>query len=252
VTFKPPFRIALRIALPVALSVLLLVAGAPAASAGKPSSCTPSTPGFWIDNTFGWGMYGSWGMPGQQLKYALHLMNYDSRCGSSTFTVSLASPAGFSVSPQTTSISLRSATDAYIYVYVTSPSAIADGPYALTATAERTTGPSASATTYYKVYSADTTAPTLYYLNPADGVTVSGNSYHAAATSSDDHEVKQIEFYVDGVYKGMSACDDITYECQLSYAWSLSGVAPGQHVATFKSYDWMGNVGTRSTTFTVG
>jgi Bacterial Ig domain len=179
-------------------------------------------------------------------------MNYDGRCGSSTFTISLTAPAGFSVSLLTTSVTLRSATDTYVYAKVTSPSAISDGAYALTATATRTDGPSGSASSYYDVYSSDSTAPTLYYLNPADGVTVSGNSYHAAATSSDDHAVKQIEFYLDGVYKGSTACDDISYECTLSYTWSLSGVSSGQHVATFKSYDWMGNVVTRTTTFTVG
>jgi hypothetical protein len=248
VTAKPPVRIALFVVL--AALVLAVVPGALAAPAGKPSSCTRNKPGFWIDNTFGWGMYGSWGMPGQQLTYAIHLMNYDGGCGSSTFTIGLSAPPGFSVSLPTTSVSLRSATETYIYATVTSPSGIADGAYPLTFTANRTSGPSASATSYYKVYSADSTAPTLYYLNPQDGVTLSGRSYHAAATSSDDHEVKQIEFYVDGVYKSTTACDDIAYECTLSS--TFSGLSSGQHVATFESYDWMGNVGTRSTTFTVG
>jgi hypothetical protein len=246
VTIKPPFRIALL----VCLASLVFGFAPVSAGAGKPASCTRNAPGFWIENTVGWGMYGSWGLPGQQLTYAIHIADYDGRCGSSTFTISMAAPSGFSVSTPTTTVSLRSGGEAYIYAHVTSPGALADGAYPLVATAGRADGPSASATSYYKVYSSDSAAPTLYYLNPQDGVTVSGNSYHAAATSSDDHAVKQIEFYVDGVYRSTALCDGIAYECQLSS--TFGGLSAGQHTATFKSYDWMGNVGTRSTAFTVG
>ena len=55
--------------------------------------------------------------------------------------------------------------------------------------------------------------------------------------------------YIDNAYVSTTACDDISSTCQLGYSWSPNGV--GQHTATFKSYDWLGNVGVLTTTFTV-
>jgi hypothetical protein len=51
---------------------------------------------------------------------------------------------------------------------------------------------------YYKVYSSDTVAPTLYWPNPWDGQTISGSSFNFTVSSNDDHAVKQIDLYVDG------------------------------------------------------
>ena len=216
---------------------------------GKPS-CTPQTPSVSIDNTWQWGQFGSYGMPGQTLKYALNVINYDSGCGSSTFTVSLTAPSGFSVSsPQT--ITLKSGSSSYVWLTVTSPGTAADGDYRLTASLQRSTGPSSAAasTSYYKVYSNDSTAPTVYWPNPADGTTLSGSSYQFIVSSSDDHAVRTIELYIDNVYKSTATCEDIAYECQLAYKTALG--ASGQHTATFKSYDWMGNLGVLNTVFFV-
>ena len=44
--------------------------------------------------------------------------------------------------------------------------------------------------------------------------------------------------------------DNITYECQLSYKWTIRRVR-GQHKATFRSTDWVGNVSSYTATFTV-
>jgi hypothetical protein len=97
-------------------------------------------------------------------------------------------------------------------------------------------------------------APTLYWPNPGDGATISlqkGQKYYNVVVSStDDHAVKKIELYLDSVYTSTTVCADISYSCQLAYQWSLSGVH-GQHTATFKSYDWLGNVGVLTVTFTV-
>jgi hypothetical protein len=101
----------------------------------------------------------------------------------------------------------------------------------------------------YKVYSSDTTAPTPYFPNPGDGTTISGGSYNVVVSSTDGRAVKQIELYLDGVYRSTTACDDVTYSCHLSYNSSLSG-ADGAHTATFKSYDWSGNVGVLTVAFT--
>jgi hypothetical protein len=249
----------LRIALITAISVLVL-ALVPVASAAPPGggghggggnkgSCTLRTPVVYVDNTFEWAKYGSWGTPGQTLKYAINVVNYDIGCGSSTFAVSVSAPSGFSVSIPTSSISLRSSSSGYTSANVTSPSVIANGDYPLTVRVQRTapSNSTASATTYYKVYSTDTFAPMLYWPNPADGTTVSGNSYQVIVSSSDDHAVSKIELYVDDVYKSTTLCEGITYECQLAYKLS---VGAGQHTATFKSYDWMGNVGVLTSNFT--
>jgi hypothetical protein len=121
-------------------------------------------------------------------------------------------------------------------------------PYPLTVTAQRSGSTSASTTTVYKVYSADTTTPTLFWASPGNGTTISGHSYNVTVSSSDDHAVEKIDLYIDGAYVSTQNCNDITYTCQLNYGWSPR---TGQHTATFKSYDWMGNVGTVTVSFTV-
>jgi hypothetical protein len=223
---------------------------------GKPGgggggSCTRAAPHASVDNSYAWGAKGSFGLPGQQLKYAINVFNHDVGCGSTTFVVSMSAPSGFSVSMQSSTITLNSASSGYLWATITSPSPVADGDYPLNVTVTRSgtsdaTGPFAS---LYKVYSSDSVAPRLYYPNPWDGATVSGGSYAFAVASTDDHAVKRIDLYVDNVYRSTSPCDNITYECQLYYVGSPGGA--GQHTATFKSYDWMGNVATLTTTFTV-
>ncbi len=106
----------------------------------------------------------------------------------------------------------------------------------------------ASTTSWYKVYSSDTVAPTLYWPSPRDGTTITGSSYNVAVSSNDDRAVKKIELYLDNAFVSTKACDDVSYTCQINYSWSTR---LGQHTATFKSYDWMGNVGVLTTTFTV-
>jgi hypothetical protein len=69
-------------------------------------------------------------------------------------------------------------------------------------------------------------------------------------SSSDDHAVKHVDLYIDNAYMSTTACDDISYTCRLRYKWALHGVH-GQHAITFKSYDWMGNVGVLTVTATI-
>jgi hypothetical protein len=68
-------------------------------------------------------------------------------------------------------------------------------------------------------------------------------------SSSDDHEVKTIDLYIDDVFKSETLCDDIAYTCQLSYSWATSR---RPHTAKFESTDWKGNVGVLTVSFTVG
>jgi hypothetical protein len=238
--------------------LIAALAIAPSALAGKgggskPSggSCVRKAPAVYIDNTYDWAAYGSWGLPGQKLTYSVHVVNYDAGCGTSSFSLSVSAPTGFTTSVPTTAISLKSGSDGYLSVYVTSPSSSADGDYPLTFSLQRTgtAGTAGSATSWFKVYSSDTTAPTLYWGTPGDGSTISGRSFNVGVEASDDHAVKSIEIYIDGVLKLNWACDDIAYGCDAIYAWSTRA---GSHTVTFIAHDWLGNASSLTNQFTVG
>jgi hypothetical protein len=234
-------------------TILATVATGAAVAGNSPSGCTSNAPRASIDNTWAWASPGSWGMPGQKLTYAIDVFNNDVGCGSSSFVVSVSASDGFSVSMPSSTITLSSASSGYVWAYVTSPAVAADGDYPLTASVQRagTSNPAASSgTSYYKVYSSDTVAPKLFWENPSDGGTLSGRTAYVGFASSDDHAVKKLDLYVDGVSVGSRLCDDISSDCRLSYKWSIRRVH-GQHTATFTSTDWMGNVATQTATFTV-
>jgi hypothetical protein len=111
----------------------------------------------------------------------------------------------------------------------------------------------ASSTTYYKLYASDSVAPTLYYVNPGNGQTLSGSSYNFAVWSNDDHAVKKIGLYIDNSPNPTTTttCLNISYNCELYYPMSLRSLGGGQHTATFRAYDWMDNPSELTTTFTV-
>jgi Bacterial Ig domain len=217
---------------------------------GGGGTCTRNAPGVTVENNWEWGATGSWGLPGQRLTYSVRVTNNDLGCSSSSFVLSLSAPNGFSVSVPTASINLASSSAGNLVAYVTSPTAIADGDYGLTASVQRSGASSsdASSTSYYKVYSSDTVAPTLFWMNPGEGTAITSRSYNVTVSSSDDHAPKSIDLYIDGAYVSTKACDNMTYICSLNYTWSTK---VGTHTATFKSHDWLGNVGVATVTFTV-
>jgi hypothetical protein len=232
-------------------TVLATFATGAAVAGNSPSGCTSNAPRASIDNTWAWASPGSWGMPGQTLTYAIDVFNTDVGCGSSSFVVDVSAPNGFSVSMPSSTITLSSASSAYVWAYVTSPAAAADGNYPLTASVQRAGAPATSSgTSYYKVYSSDTVAPMVYWTNPSDGGALSGRSAYVGFASSDDHAVKILDVSIDGVSVGSKLCDTVSYECRMSYKWSIRRVH-GQHTATYTSTDWMGNVTTQTATFTV-
>src|SRR5437879_1214692 len=113
--------------------LVLSLALAPAALAGKSgggsgghhggggTSCTQNAPTVAVQNNWQWGASGSWGLPGQQVAYMILLRNTDSGCGSSSFTLTVTAPSGFSVSVPKSTVSLGSGSYAYLWAYVTSP-----------------------------------------------------------------------------------------------------------------------------------
>jgi hypothetical protein len=230
----------------------VLNGGAPgnpeSALAGK-SGCTRNAPALAVDNNYGWGAWGSWGLAGQKIPYSIRITNQDSGCRASSFVVDLSGPDGFTVSLPTNTISLRAARQGYLWADVTSPASAADGDYQLTATARRVGGSDDAApfATLYRVYSADSEPPTLFWPNPGDGQTVSARSYAFVASSRDDHDVKTMDLSIDGTTTTTITCDNVDYTCTLSDQLS---VEPGQHTAKFRAHDWMGNVASLTVSFT--
>jgi hypothetical protein len=247
----------------VAAVIVLALALVPVALAGKPGggghtsggsggTCTHNAPGIAVQNNWTWGQTGSWGLPGQQLGFQVQVTNYDVGCSASSFDLAVSAPSGFSVSIPTTTINLNPSSSGYLWFYVVSPATVVGGDYPLTVTLERAGDPSpaASSVTYYKVYSSDTTAPTLFWSSPSNGAVLSGNSYTVSVSSSDDHAVKSLDLYIDGAHVSTTTCDEISYICDVSYKLSLSHMS-GAHTATFTAHDWMGNVASLTASFTV-
>ena len=86
-------------------------------------------------------------------------------------------------------------------------------------------------------------------MNPSDDGSVSGRTITWDLVI-DDHKVRQLRVFLDGALVASRTCDGITYDCQVSYKWSIRRVR-GQHMATFESTDGMGNVSSQTATFTV-
>jgi hypothetical protein len=237
----------------VSLIAILIVSPSIASARSSPASCVQSAPSAGIDNNWAWGLSGSWGMPGQQLRYAIDVANNDVGCGSTTFVVTLSAPTGFTVSMPTNTISLASASTGYLFAYVSSPASVADGDYPLTVSVGRdgTSAPVQSGRSTYKVYSSDAVAPTLYWMYPNDASAITGRSTYVSIAAQDDHAVKRVDLSIDGVAVATTGlCDNTSYECGLSYKWSIRRVH-GTHTSTFTATDWMGNVATQTATFTV-
>ena len=178
---------------------------------------------------------------------------------SSTMTSAAARRPSRSGSPRRTdspsrcrpsTITLNSASTGYVWAYVTSPTTAADGDYPLTVTVERAGSSSPAATSSYKVYSSDTVAPKLYWTNPSDGGALTGRTAYVGFASSDDHAVKQVDLYVDGVSEATNSAtaSRSSASCPTS---GRSAASTGQHTATYTSTDWMGNVASQTATFTV-
>jgi hypothetical protein len=70
--------------------------------------------------------------------------------------------------------------------------------------------PDSSLTSWFKVYSSDTAAPTLFWPAPGDGATITGRSYNVGIDANDDHSVKRLEVYIDNVLVMGKECSDVS------------------------------------------
>lgn len=248
-TYRTP-----RIALPVVSATVVLALVPVALAKGKPGggggggggSCTAGASTVSVDNNWSWSGNGTYGLPGQKLQYMIHITN--NGCSSATFTVGVSAPSGFTVSLPESSITLGAKTVGYLSAYVTSPAGAADGDYPIDVSMTSSGSTVFSFTSWYKVYSSDSAAPSLFWPAPGDGAVVSGRSYNVGIQATDDHSVKSVAVYIDGALKQTTACNDISYTCQSVYTWAPK---TGAHTATFTSTDWLGNVATETVSFTV-
>jgi len=104
-------------------------------------------------------------------------------------------------------------------------------------------GTSATVTVQVANGPADTTAPVVTSLNPADGATVSG-TVTLAASATDDVAVTSVGLYVDGKLI-CSAASSAT--C----SWNTKRATPGNHSVSATAKDAAGNAATRSASVTV-
>ena len=74
--------------------VVLAIGLTPAALAAKGGrgggTCTRNAPGVSIDNNYEWSQWGSWGKPGQELKYLIQVRNNDIDCSRASFELSMS------------------------------------------------------------------------------------------------------------------------------------------------------------------
>ena len=210
------------------LALALVPAGLAAkGGGGGGGNCTRNAPDVFIDNNSGWSPWGSWGMPGQQLKYGMLVTNRDVGCRASSFTISVAAPDGFSVSIPTTTISLRSSTTStYLWAHVTSPSAIARRR--LPAHSQRHPGEWLGRHVSHELLQG-----LLVRHDRAEAVLAEPDA------GTDDHRLlvqrrrlvrrrpcrPKIDFYMDGAYMSSTACDNLSYTC--SSATSCGWAPPG-------------------------
>lgn len=88
--------------------------------------------------------------------------------------------------------------------------------------------------------------PTVTITNPADGATVSG-IVTITADASDDHDVAQVEFFVDDVSVGI----DSTPSDGWSVDWDTTTVGDGAHSIAATATDGTGKTGSDSVSVTV-
>ena len=91
---------------------------------------------------------------------------------------------------------------------------------------------------------ADTAPPTVRFLQPTAGATVTG-SVIVKADAGDDTRVEKVDLWVDGVLRGT----DLT--APYSFTWNTSGQAAGAHALELRAYDIDGGRATKGITVTV-
>jgi hypothetical protein len=228
------------------------------------ATCIPDQPVARFQNTYKWASWGTNAKAGERVGYLASVTNFDQNCGTSTFNITVTAPDGFLVENAIQTVTLDSGTNRDystinkdFEVYITSPAGLGDGDYPITITATKqdgTTNKSATdATSYYKVYSVDTTAPTMMWKSDLNGktVSVSDRTLQISHNSTDNKRVKQVQILIDGSVVASRDCTThVGYSCDTRYDLDLRK-NKGVHNLVLSATDFSGNTLKNEQTFTV-
>ena len=178
--------------------------------------------------------------PGAAAAYTVVVTNRNTvYCGTSTFAMSQALPAGFGGAFAAPNLTIGAGASASTSWSVSSAAQTVAGTYPLDATAtEASIGNAATAHASQIVY-LDTTPPTLTITSPASGAVVAGK-VTIAATASDNTRVTAVEFWVGSVLVGRDTAPPFGAN------WNSRKAASGSHTITVRAFDASGNKAEKS------
>lgn len=204
------------------------------------ASCTRVAPSLWLNPA------SRTAAPGATVSYAATVVNNNSAaCGSSSFNLAQALPAGFSGSFTAANLTIGAGASASSTWNVASPASAADGSYDLPLSAvESAVGNSSTAHASYVVFR-DSGLPSVAFTSPQNGANLSGGRITLGANASDSSGIAAVEFYDGSKLIGRDT------GAPYSVNWNLRKVAKGAHVLSVKAIDTAGNAQTASITVNV-
>jgi len=183
--------------------------------------------------------------PGATVSYGVTVTNKNTvYCGTSTFNLTQALPAGFAGAFSAGSLSIGAGASASTNWSVSSSPSVAAGTYAFDATVAEVGGGIATTAHASDIVYIDTTPPSLTITSPAANSTVNGR-VAIIATASDTTGINWVEFYVDGVLVGRDTGSPY------STNWNARKANVGVHDIVVKAVDKAGNVTSQSISVTV-
>ncbi len=186
--------------------------------------------------------------PGASVGYTMTVTNNNSAaCGTSSFNLAQALPAGFSGSLSTTSLALGAAASGSASWSVASTASVASGTYGLDATASDSSGATGTTTGHasYIAYS-DALPPSVSITSPANGAQLSGIRQLAiAVAASDASGVQAVEIYVDGTLLARDTAAPYTAN------WNLRRASRGAHTIKARAIDNAGRATEQSIAVTL-
>lgn len=181
--------------------------------------------------------------PGSTVTYTMTVQNNNSAaCGSSTFGLSQALPAGISGTLSASSMPLAAAASGSVNWIATAAVSTPSGTYGLDATATdgaATTNATSGHASYIVV--GDTALPTVSITSPNQGASLTaGKPISIAVAAGDASGIQAVEIYVDGVLLARDTASPFTT------GWSNRKVAKGPHTIKARAIDNAGNAAEHS------
>jgi hypothetical protein len=177
------------------------------------------------------------GGPGMSRSLSVAVKNNNTAaCGTSSFALTQALPAGFGGTVSTTSLAIAAGATASASWTVTPAAGTPEGSYTLDLSANDGGGASATAHAGYTVI-VDAGGPALTVTNPAEGarIATSTGRLSLTASASDSSGVAAVEFWVDGklLVRDTSAPYGAT--------WNIRKASKTGHAITVRAVDALGN-----------